>query len=107
MFTKRETVDLGSITGALTTNSKAIDINNFVGFSCHVIPSGTLAGTVKLQASNNNINWVDIAGASQALAGSTALAFNLPDMYHGLMRVNIVSTAGTSTVTFNVLGKEY
>lgn len=106
MLTKRTTINFGSLSGAGTTNSSAIDINNFSGFSCHVLPVGTLAGTVKLQASNDSTNWVDISGASQALAGSTPLAFNLAAMYHGLFRIQIIATAGASTVTANVLAKE-
>lgn len=106
MLTKRTTINFGSLSGAGTTNSDPIDINNFSGFSCHVLPVGTLAGTVKLQASNNNQDWVDIAGASQALAGSTALAFNLGSIYHGLFRIQIIATAGASTVTAIVLAKE-
>lgn len=119
MFTtKAKLMDAKTLSGGaapVTYYSDSFDIQNYHGCSIHIAVSGagtltTAANGVYVQASNDNSNWVNVNGATATLAGLSPIAFNLPDMYHGLLRVVIVtnSAAGTSSVlTINGIAKEY
>lgn len=71
--------------------------------------SATLAGTLKLQASNNaftdNVNnnenssatWVDITGSSVAVSGSGSQFWNVSDVYYKAFRIVWTRTSGEGT----------
>jgi hypothetical protein len=71
--------------------------------------SATLAGTLKLQASNNgftdNVNnnenpnavWVDITGSAIAVSGSGSQFWNVSDVYYKAFRIVWTRTSGQGT----------
>lgn len=71
--------------------------------------SVTLAGTLKLQASNNafadnvnnnensNATWVDITGSSVAVSGSGSQFWNVSDVFYKAFRVVWTRTSGEGT----------
>lgn len=71
--------------------------------------SGTLAGTLKLQSSNNafadNVNmdsnanavWVDIPNSSVAVSGSANVMWNTTDVFYESVRVVYTSSTGQGT----------
>jgi hypothetical protein len=80
--------------------------------------SASLAGTIKLQASNNayldNVNmdlnpaavWVDVPSSSVVLtAGSTQTMWNVADVGYEAVRVNWTRTSGQGTMTFYFMAK--
>lgn len=101
-------VDAQVVTGAVTTNFTGVDIPDYSGFSFHVKPggTGTLAGTVKVQVSNNNTDWQDLSGATASLSTTNGIIINCVGVYTAMCRLVIVSTAGTSTINAWVCAKE-
>lgn len=80
--------------------------------------SASLAGTLKLQASNNayadNVNmdgnaaavWVDIASSSVTLtSGSTATMWNVTDAHYEAVRIVWTRTSGQGTITTYFMAK--
>jgi hypothetical protein len=81
--------------------------------------SGTLAGTLKLQASNNafldntdnNANsgatWVDIPSSSISVSTATTqtVFWNLTDIFYEAIRIVWTSSTGTGTLTYFLIGK--
>lgn len=103
----RKQIFSGQTVANTTINSEAIDITNYIGAGFQVDLTGAgIAGTVKVQASNNGINWVDVAGASQAIAGPNSYFFNVSLMFHALLRVQVISTnANVATCNGTAIGK--
>jgi len=91
-----------------TKVSNACDISSAFGFSVQVAYTGaTLAGTVKLEASLDEVNWEEISGTSTAVvaSGSTIL-FNQVDTMFPFTRLSIESTnANTITATAKIFTK--
>lgn len=96
---------------AVTTsaNSNAIDSSFHIAGSCQIIASGTIAGAVKLQYSNDAqntfglpTNWSDVPSATVTLTG-TAGIFSIPktDLCYNFVRVVFTVSGGTGSVTAN------
>lgn len=69
-------------------------------FSIQLIWGGTPTGNLKLQASNDGVNWVDIPGTSLALGGSAGSAIlNIDDAFYTQFRVVFTWTLGSGTLT--------
>lgn len=76
-------------------------------YSVHCDFSGaTLGGTVKLQASNDNTDYVDISGASQVIASAASHIFNVVNAAYKWVRVDWAQTGGTGTLTATIVIKE-
>ena len=115
--------DSGSMNA--TFNGTAFLLDSMEGFSiawAWTETSAALAGTLKLQASNNafldnpaypaslNINpnalWVDIPGSSVTLVtGSGSQFWNVADVYYRSVRVVWTRTSGQGTYTANLWAK--
>jgi hypothetical protein len=78
--------------------SDVIDIGEAVGLSVHAIWTGTPAGTVKIQGSNDSINFVDIDTQSAGGAAGQKL-FNLANQMYAYARVSYVFASSTGTLT--------
>lgn len=94
---------------AISTNSVEIKSDWQVACSVQVIATGTIAGAVKLQFSNDAqgvaglpTNWSDISGATVTLTG-TAGVFSIPktEICYNFMRVVLTVSGGTGTATAN------
>jgi hypothetical protein len=70
--------------------------------------SATLAGTVKLQMSNNafkedsgaedpSATWVDITGATDDISGTSEVAFNVDGSHYRAVRYVYTSSSGNGT----------
>lgn len=80
--------------------SVAVDLGDLVKGSIQcVFSSGTLNGTLYLQASNDNVNFSNITGASQAIASGAPHVFNVSDAGYQYLRVFWDWTSGTGTMT--------
>lgn len=79
------------------------DLNQDVGFSMQVTINGTaLSGTLKLQCSNDNVNFADIPSTSQALSALTGVStyvYNIDATYYQYVRAFWTYTSGAGTVT--------
>lgn len=109
-----------SVSMNATFNGDAVHLEHMEGYS--VVASwtetaATLAGTLKLQASNNafadNVNnnenasasWADIAGSSVAVSGAGSFAWNVSAAYYKSFRVVWTRTSGQGVYTAYVAAK--
>lgn len=69
--------------------------------------SATLNGTLYLQASNDNSEFSNISGASQAVVSGASHMFNVSAAGYRYLRVFWDATSGTGTMTANALIKEH
>lgn len=112
-----------SVALAASTTAGPYLVERMHGFSICVNvvwASGTLAGTLKLQASNNcfadNVNndlnsaavWADIPSMTAAVSissASTVVFFNVADVNYEAVRIVWTSTSGTGSATPYFLAK--
>ena len=91
-----------------SANSNPIQTQQVVSISAQAIATGTIAGAVKFQFSNDPTlgsgptNWSDISGATVTLIG-TAGVFAIPftQITYNWIRVVFIASGGTGTVTVN------
>lgn len=87
--------------------SVAINLGDLETFSIHCdFSSGTLNGTVKLQASNDDSDYVDVSGSSQSISSGASHIFNVVNAAYKFVRVDWAQTSGTGTLTCKAVIKE-
>lgn len=98
-----------------TTNQPAVVTVNSLYISVQAVATGTLAGTLKLQASNDApvaanattlvppSNWNDIPSATVAITGTPG-SFLIPktDLCYQYIRAVFTASGGTGTVTIRM-----
>lgn len=103
-----------------TVNSPAIPVVNTYGYAVQAVYTGTINGTIKLQASvdafkyvNDNqpqvpTNWDDIANSSFVLSSAGVTVWNVTGAFYTFFRVVFTdASGGTSTghLTINANAK--
>ena len=80
-----------------TTNitSEILDLTNIYLLSFQHVSTGTISGSVKLQLSNDKLNWVDQATTTTVSGAGTALA-SFADIAAKWGRLVYVATSGTT-----------
>jgi len=68
--------------------------------------SGTLNGTLTLEASNDNTTYATISGSSQAVTSGAQHLYNITDAGFKYVRVFWDRTSGTGTITAKAVLKE-
>lgn len=97
---------------AATVTSAAVDARNLFELSAQVVTTGSGAGTLKLQASNDAPqgsvgpqNWSDVTGVSVVAAGAGAFLIPKTDICYEYIRFVYTNTGtGTILVQFKALG---
>lgn len=99
---------------AATMNGPAIPSQNLFACSAQITATGSAVGTLKLQASDDNMdgkpssvpsNWSDIPSASVAVSGAGAFIIPKTDLCYQYVRVVYTNTGtGTIQVVFKALG---
>jgi len=94
---------------AVSTNSISLDSSFQMACSVQVVATGTIAGAVKIQYSNDEqktfglpTNWSDVPSATVTLTG-TAGVFSIPktELCYNFTRVVFTQSGGTGTVSAN------
>lgn len=93
---------------AATKSSAAITAENLFSVSAQIIATGSAAGTLKIQASNDNpangpsavVNWSDITGATVAVSGAGAFLIPKIDICYEYIRF-VYTNSGTGTISVN------
>ena len=90
-----------TITGPSTVNGDSLDVMHFnlLAVAFNIATGGTLAGTCKIQWSNDNVNWVDVPSATATLSTTTPLIIKATGIATAFIRPVVVGTSGTSTIT--------
>lgn len=83
-----------------------IDITNYSGCAAQIIGPALGAGTLKLQASMDNINWFDITGATIAINAGKALVQAI-QLHYGFVRAHVNLTAGPGDYKVQLLAKDF
>lgn len=105
-----------------TFNGDPYLVERLSGYSMFIVyteSSASLAGTFKLQASNNafkdntsgelrsDATWVDVASSTQTLtAGSGAIMYNVPEAYYEAVRIVWTRTTGQGSAQVYFIAKE-
>ena len=94
---------------SVNQNSQIVDARNLHLASVHVSMTGTAAGTVKLQASNDEpttglppSNFVDISGATVSVSAAGQFLIPKLDVCYNYIRAVYTATSGTGTVTAKI-----
>lgn len=84
------------------------DLGDLTAYSVHVVfaGAGNLVGTLTLEASNDDINYVEIAGTEQAVSNSEQHLWNAADAGYRRVRVRWVYTSGSGTISAKFIGKQ-
>ena len=85
-----------------TTNSEVIDSKMCKKLSLQCVATGTAAGTIKVQFSNDilaPVNWSDIASATIAVSGAGVTQLAPIDVCYQWMRCVYTKSSGTGTIS--------
>lgn len=100
---------LNGADASVNQNSVIVDSKNLHLASVHVSMTGTAAGTVKLQASNDEpttglapSNFVDITGATVSVSAGGQFLIPKLDVCYNYIRAVYTATSGTGTVTAKI-----
>lgn len=107
-FLRDTVINGGDASGNLT--SAAIDANQLLSISVQSVSTGTAAGTLKLQFSNDapsNIsaptNWTDIPSATVSVTAASTVGIAKTELCYRFVRVVYTFTSGTGTITANIM----
>lgn len=91
-------------TGASAT-SDSQQLNWAFGYALCATYTGSTAGTLKLQASVDNITFVDIDGSSVTVSTAGNSLWNVTDVMYGYFRLVFTRTSGTGLLSGEILYK--
>lgn len=96
-----------SISSGASATSLSIQLTNpsEIGISIQLAWTGTTAGTIKLQSSNDNTQWDDVEDITDSPAGAAGQAAWIIDAaYFNYVRVVFTRSAGTGLIsgTYNI-----
>ncbi len=88
-------------TSAVTfTNSVSLPIGDNQNFWIGILFTGVdVVGSLKLQGSDNDSDFWDISGSTQAITASTRHAWNVSDVHYPYVRVVWTYTSGTGNIS--------
>lgn len=98
---------------AATVNSAPISATQLFACAAQLIATGSAAGTMKLQMSNDRpdtpsvppTNWTDIANATVSVSGAGTYLIPKTDLCYQWVRVSYTNSGtGNITVNFTALG---
>lgn len=106
---------------ASSQNGPALNVEHLEGvsFIVQTTDAGSLAGSFKLQISNDaftgnvgsasavnpNATWLDYSGSSQAISGAEIKGWNVTDLYFKAIRLVWTASAGAGSAKVNVQAK--
>jgi hypothetical protein len=94
-------------TAASDVNSVAYDLQDAFRYSVQMTLSGSdVAGTAKIQCSNDGTTWFDVANSSQSITNSSDYLWSYVDAAYRYMRFFWDYTSGTGNITVLLIVKE-
>lgn len=85
--------------------SSALDTSSMVSVSVQAAVTGTCAGTIKMQASNDAaspVNWSDIANATVSVSNTGVYFIPKQDISYQYIRIVYTRTSGSGTLVARV-----
>lgn len=96
-----------AVSAGTNQNSPYFVLDDLLNYSVAVDFSGSdLAGTLKLQCSNDASDWVDVANSSQSVTAAASHIWNVFDAAYRYVRAVWTYSSGTGTWTVKVVIKE-
>lgn len=84
-----------------------VDLGDITTYSFYALFSGSnVAGTFKLQVSNDGTNYVDLSGATSSISASGDAIINATDAGYRYVRHNWAFSSGTGNITVIFCAKE-
>jgi len=95
-------LDLSAVVASV--NSEAVHLDFLYGFSVQLaFTSTTASAVIRLQCSNDEATWINIAGTDQTVNNNNdTVMLNVADAFYKFMRVQVVYTSGSIT-TINAI----
>lgn len=93
----RAGIPSGSMAGALTFGPQ--NLAQIYGYSIQAVYAGSPAGELKLQASNDGINYCDIPGTNYTVTGSGSFLWNVSNSNYLYIQMVWTPTSGTGTLS--------
>jgi Flp pilus assembly protein TadG len=91
---------------ATSFTASGIDLGDFVMYSVQASFTGSdVAGTFKLQASNDGTNFTDISGATASVTSSGTALLNVENAGYRFVRADWTYTSGTGNITLTFIAK--
>jgi len=95
-----------TVSAATDFTSGRVEIGDITHFSIQAVFSGSdVAGTFKLQVSNDGTNFVDLSGASSAISASSDTLLNVSSAGYRYVRYDWDYDSGTGNITVTYVGK--
>ena len=96
-------ISSGSMAGDLQSNSVKLDGVDGFGIHARWSAGSTPSGNLKLQASNDDSNWVEVASSTAAVSGNSGSAlYNKTDQFYKYVRMVYERTSGDGTLDADV-----
>lgn len=91
-------------TGTISTNytSNPFRVGDFDRFAVQFALTGTLAGTIKLQASIDDLNYVDIPDSIISVNGADVFLVSIAYFAYKYVRVVYTRTSGSGTINAKI-----
>ena len=99
---------IDEVDNSADVRSESIDCTYLDGYSMQVVSTGTIAGVLKVEVSNNNEDWVELSSPTIAVANITNDIVEASDLFHRYIRFFYDSTSGTTNtlkIWFTAKGK--
>lgn len=102
-----------AVDASVTQTSVAFPINQVIGYSAQFVWTGTVAGTIKIQVSDDPgttasspsqlpTHWTDYSGSTISVSGAGNGTFNVNDAFYNWIRFVYTAASGTGTMSGNL-----
>lgn len=89
---------VNDISLAASSASNYAELLNYDSFSVHVIITGAPVGTLKLQSSNDGVNWEDVPDSSYAVSAAVTVMYNCVEQEYAYFRLSYTRASGSGTI---------
>ena len=101
-----EILNATGVTASATSEEQPLDFTyGYAIYASWTEEVASLAGNIKIQASVDGTNWVDVPTTQEAVSGSGDFMWNITDAFYNKLRVILTVTSGTAGVTARINAK--
>lgn len=86
--------------------SDVVDLSRIDGYSVYAKwTGGSAAGTIKLEVSLDDINYVDLSGSETSVSGPGEALWEITSAFYDKVRVVFTRSSGSGTLNVQINGK--
>lgn len=89
---------INAVSMGATYTSSSVQLLNYDNFSVQFSFTDAPVGTLKIQSSNDDSTWDDVADASYAVSAAGSVMFNMVEQEYSYFRAVYTRTSGTGTL---------